>query len=362
MEVATRLSALRERMGREGAGAFAAVSIANVAYVTGFENVFDTEEAHVALVTPDSAELLTDSRYVEAATSAAKGSPWRVTLVTADMIEAVGATLEGSETSPVALETSLPHARYEAFAKRLDGKVLPAAGWIEEIRTVKEPAEIERIAAAQALTDRAFEYVLSVLAAGRTERDVALELEFFMRRGGSEGVAFPPIIAGGPNSALPHALPGEREFRDGDFVVMDFGARVGGYCADMTRTVVIGAASDRHREIYETVLSANAAGIGAVRAGRVGKDVDAVAREIIAERGFGEHFGHGLGHGVGREVHEAPGVGPRSDKPLPAGSVVTVEPGVYIPGYGGVRIEDLVVVEDSGARVLTASSKDLIEV
>jgi Xaa-Pro aminopeptidase len=182
-----------------------------------------------------------------------------------------------------------------------------------------------------------------------------------MRRRGSEGVAFPPIVASGPNSALPHASPGPRTLGGGDFVVLDFGARVDGYCADMTRTVVIGKASDRQREIYNVVLAANATGAAAVRAGIPGREIDAAAREIVVAAGYGEDFGHGLGHGVGLEVHELPGVGPRSEDLVPLGSVITIEPGIYVPEYGGVRIEDLVVVEAEGSRVLTRSTKDLIE-
>ncbi len=182
-----------------------------------------------------------------------------------------------------------------------------------------------------------------------------------MRLHGSEGVAFPPIVASGPKSALPHAHPGSRKIARGDFLKMDFGARVGGYCSDMTRTVAIGVASARQREIYETVLAANLAGIAAVRPGLAGREIDAVARAVIDAAGFAENFGHGLGHGVGLEVHELPGLGARSTAAVPLGSVVTIEPGVYVPGFGGVRIEDLVVVEAAGARVLTRSTKELIE-
>ncbi|MDR3685741.1 MAG: M24 family metallopeptidase, partial [Coriobacteriia bacterium] len=220
----------------------------------------------------------------------------------------------------------------------------------------------ERIDAAQQITDAAFDHLLAgVLRPGVSERDVALELEFFMRRAGSQGVAFDPIVASGPNAAKPHANPSERLLTEGDFVVLDFGARVGGYCADMTRTVVIGSSSDRHREIYDAVLTANAAGTAAVCPERTGSEIDRAAREVIAQRGFGEYFGHGLGHGVGLEIHELPGLGPRSELRVPLGSVVTVEPGIYVPGFGGVRIEDLVVVDESGARVLTRSTKDLLE-
>jgi Xaa-Pro aminopeptidase len=182
-----------------------------------------------------------------------------------------------------------------------------------------------------------------------------------MRSNGSVGLAFEPIVASGPNSALPHAQATDRTVQTGEFLKMDFGARFGGYCSDMTRTVVVGKASEKHREIHAAVLAANRAGVDAVRAGVVGKDVHEIARGVLDDAGFGEYFTHGLGHGVGLDVHELPSVGARSDDVLPEHAVVTVEPGVYLEGFGGVRIEDLVVVEADGARVVSASPRELIE-
>lgn len=361
MLAASRLEGVRARLRREQVDALAVVDVRNVAYITGFEGVFDDEPAHVLLVTETAATLFTDSRYVSAATAAAEGSACEVRLVTTELIEWVCSAARDAGVKRLALESSLPYWRFGAFQERFGEQVVPAANWIEALREVKEPAEIERIVAAQEITDRAFEHIAGAIRSGASERDVALDLEFFMRRAGSDGVAFAPIVASGPNSALPHATPSGRVFAHGDFVVLDFGARVDGYCADMTRTVVIGKASERQREIYDTVLAANIAGASAVQAGLPGREIDAVARAVIAERGFGEYFGHGLGHGVGREVHELPGVGPRNDAAIPLGSVVTIEPGIYIPGFGGVRIEDLAVVEEAGARVLTRSTKDLLE-
>lgn len=359
--LADRVRSLRARVRSEGADAIALVDVPNLAYCTGFRRVFDAEPAHVALVSADEAVLITDSRYLDALQCAAVGTPWSVRLAERDLVESAMRALP-SGVRTLALETSLPHARYLAFAEGFLGDAVEASGWVEELRQIKDAEEIASISAAQELTDRAFEHVVGIVAAGVSERDIALEIEFFMRRQGSEGVAFPPIVASGPNSAMPHASVTERELAAGDFVVLDFGARVDGYCADMTRTLVVGKATDRHRDVYEAVLAANVEGIDGARAGLLGKDVDAAARAVIAERGFGERFGHGLGHGVGLEVHELPSVGPRSEKPLLAGMVVTVEPGVYLPQFGGVRIEDLIVVEASGARVLTRSTKDLIEV
>jgi Xaa-Pro aminopeptidase len=336
--------------------------VPNIAYCTAFGGVFDEEPAHIALVTQTSTVIITDSRYLEALSSAAIDSDWRVVIARTTLAEALVEELASAGVAGVALETSAAYSRFRSLESAIGIPVAECDGWVEQLRQVKDAGEIARIEAAQQLTDAAFDHLVGgVLRAGALERDVALELEFFMRRAGSEGVAFAPIVASGPNSARPHATPSERALSDGDFVVLDFGARVGGYCADMTRTVVIGSASERHREIYEAVLAANAAGAAAVRADSLGSEIDAAARAVIVERGFGEYFGHGLGHGVGREVHELPGLGPRSTAPVPLGSVVTIEPGIYVPGFGGVRIEDLATVEAGGARVLTRSTKSLLE-
>jgi Xaa-Pro aminopeptidase len=345
----------------EGAPAFAVIDPVNIAYLTGFERVFDDERAHVALVTPEKTILFTDSRYSEAATAAAQGGSWVVERVSNDLVTGLCETLAREHIDRLALEDTVAIRQFDSIAATFAGEVVKAKDWTEKLRAVKEPEEIERIARAQELTDRAFEHVLDMIKPGVTERDVALEIEFFMRRNGSDGIAFAPIVAAGPNSSLPHAKVTDRAVEPGELLKMDFGARVEGYCADMTRTVVVGRADGRTRDIYDAVRAANEAGIEAVRAGKPGREIDAAARAVIEAAGFGELFSHGLGHGVGREVHELPGVGPRSEDDVPAGSVITIEPGVYVPGFGGVRIEDLVVVENEGARVLTRTAKDLIE-
>ena len=363
MRVLERIAALRSRLADDGVDALAVIAVPNVTYLTGFSGVFDSEPAHVGLVTAHDAVLFTDSRFLTALAEAAEGTPWHVELVSDEVGNAAAQTAKAAGLGRLALESTLPHARFLAIAEAFEGDVLSASGWVEELRTVKDADEIAAIDAAQALTDRAFDHLLAnVLRRGVTEREIALELEFFMRREGSEGVAFAPIVASGPNAALPHATAGHRELAPGDFVVLDFGARVGGYCADMTRTVVVGSPSAEQRAIYDAVLAANVAGIAAVKADRLGSEIDAEARAVIEGAGYGERFGHGLGHGVGLEVHERPGVGPRSTGSVPLGTVITIEPGVYIPGMGGVRIEDLAVVEEHGARVLTRSTKELLEV
>ena len=363
MNAEKRVLAMRRRLAAENVSAIVVSDIVNVAYLTGFEGVFDDEAAHAAVITADTAALYTDNRYRDALTHAAEGTTWDVRVPAENLYATLCAELTASGVTGLALESSVPFGRFRFISEKFEGNVEAVDNWVEELRQFKEPEEIARIEAAQRLTDRAFDYLVAeVLRAGVTERAIGLELEFFMRREGSDGVAFSPIVASGPNSAMPHASASYRALQAGDFVVLDFGARVDGYCADMTRTVVVGAPTDEQRAIYRAVLDANLAGIAAAKPGMPGKDIDAIAREVIVGAGYGDRFGHGLGHGVGRAVHELPNVGPRSTKSVLVGNVITIEPGVYIPGFGGVRIEDLAVMEDAGVRVLTSSTKELLEV
>jgi Xaa-Pro aminopeptidase len=361
MDVTSRLAALRARLGDSEYRGFVARAVPNVTYLTGFDGVWDEEPAGLVLITETDFALVTDSRYSSVAFQSAGDGPLTVHVAAADLWERMSELLVEVGVRSLAVESSLPFSVVQRVRDLLPIEVTPVADWVESLRCSKDHAEIDRVAAAQDLTDDAFDHILAFISAGMTETQIALELEFYMRSNGSDGIAFPPIVASGPNSALPHAHPGSRRVARGDFLKMDFGARVGGYCADMTRTIVIGAASARQREMYAAVRAANLAGIAAVRPGRSGRDIDAAARSVIAAAGFAENFVHGLGHGVGLEVHEQPGLGARSEGLVPLGSVVTVEPGVYVPGFGGVRIEDLVVVEETGARVLTRSTKELIE-
>jgi Xaa-Pro aminopeptidase len=345
----------------EGVEALVVAASANVTYVTGFDDVFDDEPSSVCVITPGSAKVFVDSRYVEAARAAAGTGPWEVMGPESDVWESALAVLDADLDVVFGIEASVSHSRFARVAKGREARVRAADGWVERARVVKEGEEIDRIARAATIADTAFEHVLGSISPGVTELEIALELEMFMRRRGSEGVAFPSIVASGPNSSRPHAHAGTRVLERGDLITMDFGARVGGYCSDMTRTVALGSVAPGLRTIYDVVLAANEAGLSAARAGRTGAEIDAEARRVIAEAGFADKFGHGLGHGVGLEVHEGPSVGQRGTTPVPAGSVVTIEPGVYVPGLGGVRIEDLVVVEENGARLLSHSPKHLIE-
>jgi len=357
-----RVTALREQMAADGVPAMLVTTISNVAYLTGFEGVLDDHANATCLVTENAARFYTDHRYLLAATAAAADTEWAIFTPEYGATDvAVCRALQDEGVSVLAAESSMPHARFVKVAEQFVGRVDATEGTVEQLRRIKSPEELERIAEAAAITDRAFDHICSFVQPGMTEHQIALELEVFMRSNGSVGLAFPPIVASGPNSALPHAQATERAVQAGEFLKMDFGARFGGYCSDMTRTVVVGSASEKHREIYAAVLAANRAGVESVRAGVIGKDVHEVARDALDGVGFGEYFTHGLGHGVGLDVHELPGVGAKSDDVLPENAVVTVEPGVYLEGFGGVRIEDLVVVEADGSRVLSASPRELIE-
>jgi Xaa-Pro aminopeptidase len=251
------------------------------------------------------------------------------------------------------------HARLrELVPERIE--LVGTTGLVEGLRAIKDPGELAAIRAATELADEAFADLIAGALIGRSERDLATALEFEMRRRGAKRPSFDPIVAAGPHGALPHAQPRDTQIRSGELVVIDWGAQLDdGYCSDCTRTVAAGAVSDAAREVYELVLDAQLAALEDVKAGAAGREVDAVARSAIQAAGHGDHFGHGLGHGVGLEVHEAPRLAQRSEAVLAVGNVVTVEPGVYVPGEFGVRIEDLVVVTDDGCEILTSVSKEL---
>ena len=313
------------------------------------------------LVLPDTAYLLTDSRYIEAAAETVTG----LQCVCCDGLYRTVETLlgqHGIRRLLVERETSL--AVLDALREKLsvepvaDGRVDRA---LAESRLVKSADERERLIEAQRLTEMGFSHILSFLKAGVTEREAALELEFFIRRAGADGVSFDFIVVSGKNTSKPHGVPTDKPLENGDFVTMDFGALYRGYHADMTRTVAIGGVSAEQRRVYDTVLQAQQAALDVLHAGISGREGDAAARDVIAAAGYGAYFGHGTGHGVGVEIHEAPSLSPRAaEQPLPIGCVVTVEPGIYLPGRFGVRIEDMVMLTADGCENLTKAPKELI--
>lgn len=336
---------------------------ANMRYLTGFDRVFDDGISAVVVVGMGYLRFYTDSRYIEAARAAASDTGWDVRLQVDSLYGEVCDDLHADGVETLAMESSVPHARFVFVSDRFKGRIVVTDMWVEGLRSIKDPTELRACAAAAALTDAAFDHVLGIIHPGLREIDVSLALEFFMRTNGSDGLAFEPIVSSGPNTSRPHAGVTMREIVPGDLLTMDFGARIDGYCADMTRTVVVGAkASDEQRRIYEAVLAANEAGHAAVRPGVRAKDVDAAARDLLAGLNLGEYFGHSLGHGVGLRVHELPRVSAKSDDILRTGSVLTIEPGVYVPGFGGVRIEDLVAVQEGGGVSLSHAPKGLIEI
>ncbi|MBQ3094587.1 MAG: aminopeptidase P family protein, partial [Clostridia bacterium] len=315
-------------------------------------------------VTADEARFLTDFRYIEAAQNGVDDIPCKESRrLFADTI----AQLKRRDVHTLYLEDeTLTVAERRRFWRQADGVELVSDNTlctrIWEQRRIKDEREIALIRQAQALTDDGFAYILPRLTVGRTEKEIALDLEMYMRRQGADAVAFDFIVASGENGSLPHAVPSERRLQRGDFVTLDFGATVQGYRSDMTRTVAIGDVSDEQRTVYDTVLAAQTACLQGLRAGLSGEEGDRLARAVIEEAGYGAAFGHSTGHGVGIDIHEFPRLSPRVDTLLRVGEVVTVEPGIYLEGRFGVRIEDMVVLTEDGCVDLTASPKEFLSV
>jgi Xaa-Pro aminopeptidase len=353
--VTSRADRLEARLRERELDALMVTEIVNVRWLTGF-----TGSNAAAIVAPGLRQFLTDFRYL---TQSAEQVPdeFAREIASADLLAAV-ARLVPDGARRIGFDDATLSVR--SFGRLRDAlgdevELVAAGGLVEELRAIKDAGEIEKLRAAAALADSALRAVLERGLAGRTERDVALDLEFEQRRLGAEAVSFPPIVASGAHGALPHAVPRDVEIPRGTLVVIDWGCRLDGYCSDCTRTFATGELDVRDREIYDLVLAAQLAALAAVRAGPTGREVDAVAREIITAAGHGEHFGHGLGHGVGLEVHEGPRLSTTGETALAAGQIVTVEPGVYVPSAVGVRIEDLVVVREHGSEVLSGLPKEL---
>lgn len=346
-------------MAERGLGVFLSVHPPNVRYLTGF-----TGSAGYLLVGPERAGLVTDGRYSDQAADEVPDSlavwladdGWR-TEVAERMGAVAGEGRAGFESDHVTVR-----GRERLGEEAPDADWVPVAGAVEDLRARKEPDEVERIRSAAELGDRVLEDFLGrVSVEGATEAELAAELDYRLRRAGSEGVAFDTIVAAGPRSALPHASPSDRPLREGDLVLVDFGARVGGYCSDMTRVFSLGPPAEWQRRLHGAVLEARSAALEAVGPGVEAAAVDAAARESLAQDGLAGHFGHSTGHGLGLEVHESPALSARSDDRLEAGHVVTIEPGAYLAGRGGVRMEDDVAIRSDGAEVLTGFSRNLRE-
>lgn len=324
--------------------------LTNIRYLTGF-----TGTNGACICGSDTRLFLTDFRYTERAAAEVEG--WETITISDDWLAGIASHLHGRFGFE---DDHVPVRLLERLKGKLAEGVEPVAagGAVEKLRRVKDESELAAIAASSALADEVWTWSLEQGLAGRSEREVARAAEARIRELDAEP-SFPTIVATGPNGALPHAEPGERQIGSGELVVFDMGAKLDGYCSDGTRTFAVGEPDEGGRAVYETVRAAQAAALDAVVAGVSGEELDRVARDAIAEAGHGDRFGHGLGHGVGLEVHEGPRVSPRSDDVLESGEVVTIEPGVYLPGKLGVRIEDLVVVSEDGCRNLSGLPKDL---
>jgi Xaa-Pro aminopeptidase len=359
-----RVARLARELNERGVDVLLVDKLIDVRYLTGF-----TGTAGLALVAGEAfaeklgpLRFLTDSRY-ETQSGEQLPDTFQRQIVAGELLEAVAGALSGGGGRLGFDEAHLTvkgHTRLRALLGA-GWELVPCDGAVAGLRSVKEPGEIARIRAAAELADEAMRGLLDAGIVGRTEREVAIELELRMRRLGAEEPSFPSIVAAGANAALPHAEPHEQKIPRDVLVTIDWGALLDGYCSDCTRTYATGeGVSEQAREIYELVLSAEEQGLAAVKAGPSGREVDAVARAVIEQGGHGQHFGHGLGHGVGMEIHEGPRLSRTAgEDALRAGQVVTVEPGVYVPGALGVRIEDLVVVREHAQEVLTSLPRDL---
>ena len=349
---------IRQQLEERKLDAILILNEKNQRFATGFAM---TDGA--VIVTRRHAVLLTDSRYIEAAQRTA-GPETEVRLFDRehplndqirDVLRAEGAEHVAAE------EETLSHDGWARYEEAAGLAFQPGQAILKELRASKTEEELACMIRAQRISEKALEELLSVIHPGMTEREVMAELVYRMLRNGSEGNSFDPIVVTGKNTSMPHGVPGDTVIRDGDFITMDFGSLNGGYCSDMTRTIAVGHATDEMKNVYDLVLRAQLAGIAAARAGIPGREIDAASRAVIADAGYGEYFGHGFGHCLGLDIHEPPFAGPKGDVPMPLNSVCSAEPGVYIPGKFGVRIEDVMILREDHAEVITRAPKnDLI--
>ena len=356
MSLKSRLQKLRQKLAEKEVDALFISQPENRYYLSGFNG-----SDGFLLITPQNIILATDFRYIEQAKRQAPDyeifqitnniADWFPRLVTELNLKKLG--FEAGHIT-FALHQQLTGALNKA---KFQLKLVPIDRLVESLRTIKEPEEIELITEASAITDSAFEYIEDIIHIGMSEKEVAWEIEKFMREQGSQAIPFDVIVASGPNSALPHAQPSEYDIRYGEPIVIDIGARIRSYGSDLSRTLCLGAHDDTFNKVYDTVLRAQIAAIATIKEGMTGGEADNLAREVIKQAGYGEAFGHGLGHGVGLAIHELPRLGPNSLQHLVSGMVFTIEPGIYLTGWGGVRIEDTVVMESGKIRVISKARK-----
>lgn len=355
MDYIRRINALRELFDSAYQGLLL-TNLNNVRYLCGFSG-----SCGMLLVTKKEAVFFTDFRYQEQSAREI-GNAAEIIVFKNNQIETVLKRVRKARIKSLGVEKSLSIRQFMAYGEEFKGEMIPVEGLVEQLRQIKDAEELKSLKKAFSLADNAFAELMKIIKPGMTETEVAAHLEFFMKVSGSQAPSFDTIIASGPNSSCPHAQPSERKLKKGEMVKIDFGAVYGGYHSDMTRTVFLGKATPKFKNIYAIVLEAQQKAIAAIKPGVVCKDVDAVARKVITDAGYGENFGHGLGHSLGLEVHEAPALSVRCDDKIRPGVAFTVEPGIYLPGWGGVRIEDVFLVKEKGLLRLTNTPNELYEV
>ncbi|MFC4771089.1 M24 family metallopeptidase [Enterococcus hermanniensis] len=349
-----RIEKLRTLMAEDMIDAYLVTSPANLRYLTNF-----TGTAGIAVITQEQAYFITDFRYMEQANNQTQGMT--ILQHQGDLVGEIIKLVETQHISVLGFEDAfLTVAEYSVFEEVIDAELAPASGLIESLREQKDDAEIAIIEKACAIADEGFEHVLKMIRPGMTEIEVANQLDFFMRSLGASGTSFETIVASGARSALPHGVASEKVIEQGDMVTLDFGCVYQGYVSDITRTFAIGDPGQEMKAIYQIVYEAQQKVIDVARAGVTGAQLDAVARDFITQAGYGEAFGHSTGHGIGMEIHEGPNISRSNDEELMIGNVITDEPGIYIAGLGGVRIEDDLLILAEGNRILTQSPKELI--
>jgi len=353
--IATRLKRLRDNMEKERLDGVLITKRENYIYLSGF-----TGTSAYLVITSDKAILVTDFRYAEQA--AAQATNYEIVEYKGSSLDELGNIVKNNNISRLGFEeTYMTYGDYLKYRDRFSGaEMVPLRSIVEEMRMVKDPHEIETIKKAVEVADNAFRHILDFIKPGVTETELAAELEYNMKKQGATGPSFETIVASGLRSSMPHGVASKKTVQMGEAITFDFGALYDNYCSDMTRTVFLGTPKDELRKIYDIVLKSQLLAIEGAKAGLMGKDIDAIARNYIAEQGFKDNFGHGLGHGVGLEIHEEPRFSPSGNITIKEGMVITVEPGIYVQGLGGVRIEDIIVIESDGCKILTQSTKEVI--
>ena len=356
MKTNNRLQKLRQNFAEKNIDAIFVSQTENRHYLSGFDG-----SSGFLLITAQKAILATDFRYIEQA--GAQAPDYEIFRITNNITDWFPKLVDGLSVKRLGFETehitfTMHHQLRDILnEKQFLLKLVPVNGLIESLRAVKEPREIELIKKAAAISDAAYEYIEGMIQTGMTEKHVAWEIEKFLRENGSQPIPFDIIVASGPNSALPHARPSERTINSEEPIVIDMGAKFDGYASDLSRTICLGTPDDKFKKVYDTVLDAQLTAMSIITEGMTGEQADSSARAVIERAGYAEAFGHALGHGIGLASHESPRLGPGSVEPLTSDMVFTVEPGIYLPGWGGVRIEDTAVIESGRAKLITKARK-----